>query len=446
MVSMSSDVTFPEKKEQLQDKVVTKKGLRVAFFSSLPADMGSGCEHLIYDTAKALIARGHDARIYLMTRGKEENKPSFVHQIPTVPFERAVAKRLARLTGINDMFFPSTVLLRFGPWLSSADIWHFHNLHANYISLPLLGLLSWTKRIIISPVDQYLSTGYCPYTIDCTRYRDGCGSCPRLAEPYPGISRDTTHFLWKVKRLFFRKSNVGMLFHTRALAAHYAETFVGCRPSRTIHYGIDVNEYRIISRSACSVKLGISQSSRFVVGLFHSDITDPRKGILPLVKALSDLSDRLSDSIHLLVVGHGSYAVRATASLNLQVTSLPFIKDPQQLAAALNLCDVLLYPTRAENLSLTCLSALACGVPVITYDVGGQSEAVLDGVNGFVVPVNDSGAMLEALTRMVLNPQLCRQLSEGARRTAEEGFDFDRYIDDLITYYNEQVRTSIPLR
>ncbi len=45
--------------------------------------------------------------------------------------------------------------------------------------------------------------------------------------------------------------------------------------------------------------------------------------------------------------------------------------------------------------------------------------------------------MFMALLEMLQNRDLCRRLSEGARRTAEEDFDFDRYIDDLIIYYNK---------
>ncbi len=413
--------------------------LRIAFFSSSTAGVGSGCEHLIYNTAKALIARGHDARVYVMNSQMDDNPPFFVRRLPTFPLEKIIERVLSRLTGWNDIFFPSTALLRISRWLRSADIWHFHNLHAHYVSIPLLGLVSWTKRIVLSPVDQFLSTGYCPYAMGCERYLHGCGSCPRLAEPYPGISRDATRLLWHLKRIFFRSSKVNMLFHTQALASHYQATFVGQRPGRVLHYGVDINSNRKISPIVCADRLGVSLGSRFVVGLFHSYITDPRKGILPIIKALGDLDSQNPDEFELLVVGRGSDEVKDIVPSGLKITSLPFLRYPHELCNALNLCDALLYPTQAENLSLTCLCSLACGVPVITYDVGGQKEAVLHNVNGFVVALNDTEAMLAALMKIVSDPELLKRLSEGARRTAEELFDFDRYIDELLSYYYEQM-------
>lgn len=412
-----------------------RRRLRIALFSAHTAKVGSGCEHLIYNTAKGLIARGHDVRVYVMNASLDDNPPSFVRQLPTFPLERSLERKIAGLTGWNDCFFPSTALLRFYPWLHSADIWHFHNLHAHYISMPILGLLTWTKRVILSPVDQFLSTGYCPYTIGCERYRQGCGSCPRISEAYPGISRDATRFLWKIKELFFRFSKVKLLVHTKALESHYRATFVGNRPIQVLRYGVDIHVNRKLQRESCAKHLGVVQGSRVVIGLFHSHISDERKGIVPIIRALDAYAIQAPDKLELLVVGHGSDAVRQMASPGMHVTALPFLKHPDDLANALNLCDVLLYPTRAENLSLTCLSALACGVPVVTYDAGGQKEAVINDVNGFVVPVDDANALLKALMLIVDDRELQQRLSAGARRTIEDLFDFDHYIDELVRYY-----------
>lgn len=412
-----------------------QRPFRLAFFTSHPANVGSGCERLIYNTASALIARGFDTRVYVMNAHMDGQPPFFARQLPTLPAERLIERTFSRVTGWNDVLFPSTGLLRFRRWIASADIWHFHNLHGHYLSIPLLGLVSWTKRIVVSPVDQYLSTGHCPYIMGCGSYLHGCGSCERLDDPWPGISRDATHSLWQMKRFFFLFSKVNMLYHTRALAEHFEKTFVRHRPSRVIPYGVDINCYRPLNREDCARSLGIKPSSKFVVGLFHSYLFEQRKGILSIIEKLGDLATEYPGQIDLLVVGHGSKGVKDVASKKLSVTALPYMKYSHELANALNLCDVLLYPTQAENLSLTCLYALNCGVPVISYDVGGQKEAIEDGVNGFIVGINDYEGMFKALQEMLQNPVLCRRLADGARHTAEAKFDFDRYIDDLLNYY-----------
>ena len=417
-------------------KPTKEKQLRIAFFTSHPASVASGSERLMYDTAKALIARGHDARVYTMNAGMEKNPPFFARQIPVFPLERRVERRFSSLTGLNDCLFPSTALMRFHPWIGTADLWHFHNLHGHYLSIPLLAAMSWTKPVIVSPVDQFLLTGHCPYPLDCERYLQRCGACPRLNERFPGISKEATRALWYIKRLFLRFSKAKMFFHTESLAGEYKKVLAIDPSPEVIHYGVDTYCFRPAPRDDCASRLGVAASTRFAVGLFHSYVSDPRKGILPVIEKLGALAAEKPDSFELLVVGHGSEQVVKMVPPELPVKVLPFLRHAHELADALNLCDVLLYPTQAENLSLTCLCALACGVPVISYDVGGQSEAVIDGVNGFLVQLNDSDAISSNLLTLAGNPSLHQKLCEGARRSAEERFDFDRYIDHLIDHYH----------
>ncbi|MBN1277360.1 MAG: glycosyltransferase [Deltaproteobacteria bacterium] len=411
-----------------------KNTLRVCFFTSHPARAGSGSERLMYDTAAALIARGHDARVYVMNSHLGSNPPFYEGQIPVLPFEKKGEEFFRKITGGNDLIFPSTAIMRFHPWIGSADIWHFNNIHGHFVSIPLLGLWSWTKKIVISPVDQYLTTGHCPYAIECNKNLNGCGNCPRLNEPWPGISRDSTHFLWLVKRSFLRLSRLNMFFHTHFLASYYQQSIKN-DGFPVIHYGVDILRYRPMKKRECAQSLGIEEPKGFTIGLLHSFILDPRKGFLPVIEQLGSLAERFPERIALLVVGHNSEEVRKVIPAGLSLITLPFLKDPRDFARALNLCDVLLYPTVAENLSLTCLYSLACGVPVISYDVGGQGEAISHGKNGFLVKINDGRGILGALTRLAEDPEFHRRMSEGARNTAEKQFDFDRYIDELLVYY-----------
>lgn len=439
-VNLKDEIQCLPKKTHAWSKRKKRNALKIAFFTSHPAGIGSGSERLIYQTAKGLIERGHDVRVYVMNSHLDESPPFFVYQMPKVLMEKAFERGLARLTGWNDLFFLSTPLLRIRRWLRSADIWHFHNLHGHYVSIPMLSLLSWTKHIIVSPVDQYLSTGHCPYPVDCNRYLSGCGDCKKLNEPWPGISRDSTRTLWMVKRVSISLSRFQMIFHTQALADHYKNTFVSTRPGRVIHYGVDIQCFRPLIREECRLRLGLAPTSRFVVGLFHSYVLDRRKGILPLVHRLGELAREFPGDIELLVVGHGGDAVKEVVPTELAVTVLPFLRRPHELANALNLCDVLLYPTQAENLSLTCLDALACGIPVISYDAGGQREAIINGHNGFIVDINNEENMVSRLKEVMKGPDLCRRLSENARVSAEKWFDFDRYVDELIEYYEAILR------
>jgi len=407
-----------------------RRPLRVAFFGWI--DRGSGAEQLTRKTVEGLNERGHEARLYART---VVDPTSYTREIGYLRREIGVEALLRRCTGWNDFFFLSTWLFARDPWLRDADVWHFHNVHGNYLSLPALSWHSRRRRIVLSPVDQFLTTGYCPYTNDCERYKIGCGKCPQLDLPYPSISRDATKRLWKMKRAAIKRGKFHFVLHTDYLLRHYKETLHLRQDIRHIPYGVDVSVNRPLPREECAAELQIATSKKLVVGLFHSDVLEARKGLLPLLRGLQRIARELPGAIQVLVVGRNSDRAQSLATRELSVVSVPFRRTEAELAQALNLCDVLLYPTRAENMSLTCLCALSCGVPVVTSRVGGQSEAVVDGYNGLLTPPGDDEAILNAVRRLANDRGLQRQMSLNARASAVDRFDMAVYVNRLIEYY-----------
>lgn len=404
--------------------------LRVAFFNY--SDQSSGAEALIDQTIRSLIPRGVDVRLYVMDRFTER---PYVHPLPRFPGERRLEYIFRRATGRNNILYPSTLFLNRRPWIRDAHVWHFHNLHGHFASIPGLAILSWKKPIVLSPVDQFLATGYCTYAQGCDRFRDACGECPQLDLPYPGLSRDKTGRLLAMKKSAVANSNFNLLVHTKYLANFYRSTFVGQRPIEQIYYGVDTTVFRPLDPEV-QKDLGLSPTDRVTVGLLHSDIMDRRKGILPIISSLQSLADRMPKRLRLLVIGHSSKLALQFAGENLQVVTLPFLSDDDSLARAFSACDVLLYPTRADNLSLTCLNALACGVPVISSRVGGQPEAIRDNLNGFLCAPDRHEQFVERVAQFAQDHELRRRLSTEARQIAVAEFDIEIYINKLIDYYN----------
>jgi len=89
------------------------------------------------------------------------------------------------------------------------------------------------------------------------------------------------------------------------------------------------------------------------------------------------------------------------------------------------------------------LQALACGVPVISSRVGGQPEAIQDGVNGFLCEPNQSEQIVERTAELATNGSVSRKFSAAARQTAVERFDIDTYVDSLVAYYADVLKRKI---
>lgn len=89
-----------------------------------------------------------------------------------------------------------------------------------------------------------------------------------------------------------------------------------------------------------------------------------------------------------------------------------------------------------EGLGVVLLEAMSCGKPVIASNVGGITDIVVDGKNGFLVPPADPETLASAVVRMAKNRRLRSVLGKAARKTVDEKFNWDRIVGDLIKLYN----------
>lgn len=111
----------------------------------------------------------------------------------------------------------------------------------------------------------------------------------------------------------------------------------------------------------------------------------------------------------------------------------------QEVARRLAESDVLLLPSLDEGLPTVVLEAMACALPVVATECGGISEAVTDGVEGFVVPPRDAPALAAALERLWHEPDRRLRMGQAARRTATSSFRLERQLDEFLALYREVV-------
>lgn len=110
-----------------------------------------------------------------------------------------------------------------------------------------------------------------------------------------------------------------------------------------------------------------------------------------------------------------------------------FLGHVEDMAALLAGVDVVVLPSRAEGAPRSLIEAAACGIPLVATDVPGCREVVIDGRNGFLVPLHDVDALASAVLRLARDRELRQRMGAAGRQLVLESLDerivFERTVD-----------------
>lgn len=108
----------------------------------------------------------------------------------------------------------------------------------------------------------------------------------------------------------------------------------------------------------------------------------------------------------------------------------------EDMAMIYRSCDVLLKLSRVEGMFGPPLEMFHCGGTVITYDVTGFEEYVIDGINGLVVPMDDEPGVIAAVHKLATDRSLLARLKHGALLTAAEWMDWEKSSREFAGFMN----------
>ena len=97
--------------------------------------------------------------------------------------------------------------------------------------------------------------------------------------------------------------------------------------------------------------------------------------------------------------------------------------------------DIFVLPSRSEGFSNAILEAMAASLPVVATNVGGNAEAVSEGINGFLVPPEDPAALAACITRLLSDPHQARAMGVAGRAMVKEKFTSEVMMKQTVSAY-----------
>ncbi len=205
-------------------------------------------------------------------------------------------------------------------------------------------------------------------------------------------------------------------------------------------------EYTIIPNGVdVEAGLGIARPGADHLRIVCIGRIDERKGIPVLLAAFSALSEHVPARLALIGLGPEDldrYPIDDEIRSDIQALGKV---DRAQLWHEVGTADVLCAPSLAgESFGMVLTEGFACGTPPIASRIAGYSDVINDGVDGVLVPPGDPQALAEALQRLWHEPDLLREMSIAARRSAER-YAWSHIADEVTAVYEQAIEVPRPV-
>lgn len=271
------------------------------------------------------------------------------------------------------------------------DVVVLHNLHANYVNLPLLLDFLAKKDIATLLVlhDFWFVTGHCCYytSIGCNKWRTECHHCPLLHAYNKSIFFDRSQKIFRDKKRFFQAiPRLGVIGVSNWVLQEAKQSFLQkAKILDFIYNWIDLNVFHPLPAHPLRKDLGLSYSDYVVLGVAQG--WSQVKGL----NQFMEIAHRMPD-VKVVLVGK----FPADVSVPCNLLSVGEVNIPQKLAEYYYMADVFVNPSVQETFGKVTAEALACGTPVVGSNTTATPELITPQC-GFTFSPHDIDDLLEKI-------------------------------------------------
>ena len=199
-----------------------------------------------------------------------------------------------------------------------------------------------------------------------------------------------------------------------------------------IPYGVDVSAFKEVAKGSGRKKYGLPMEGKVVL-FVADDLNEPRKNCRSFLEAMKDIGE----GIVACTIGKGELHPA------LNHVHIGAIHDTATLVECYGMADVLLFTSLADNLPNVLLEAMACGLPVIAFNVGGLPDLIEDGKHGYLLDVGDEHGMRKRVLELCSNESLCARMGRDAQERVHRNFSSTRQLEHYSLLYKDVFRSGV---
>lgn len=316
-------------------------------------------------------------------------------------------------------------MMRFNP-----DIVHLFWVTDGFLRIETLK--KFRQPIVWTLHDMWPFTGGCHYDDECGKFRHSCGCCPILCSER---EKDLSRRVWERKQAAWEGVQITVVATSRWLAdmAHSSSLFRGQR-IEVIPNGIETEVYKPIDKGAARAAYNLPQDKYLILFSAFRATTDRRKGNQFLVQALERMSQAGWGSKAELVI-IGASAPENPPDMGMKVHYIAQLHDEISQVLLYSAADIVVAPSMQENLSNTVMESLACGTPVVAFNIGGMPDMITHQENGYLATPFEADDLANGMMWVLEDERRHDMLSRRARQVVVERYAMDTVASRYLALY-----------
>lgn len=264
------------------------------------------------------------------------------------------------------------------------DIVHLHCLNGNFVNV--YTLIEWLKRNNIKTVltlhAEFIHTANCSHALDCDKWLNGCGSCPRLKQETHSFLFDKTAKSWKKMKKAFDGFNENLIIASVSpwlMERAKRSPILLDKKHCVVMNGLDEGIFHYYGENDFRKKMGlINKKIIFHATPSFSDNENNIKGGLQLIKLAKKFEN--NSDIVFVIAGPNN----CKCSLPNNIILLGKIENQIELAKYYSTANLTLLTSAKETFSMVTIESLCCGTPVVGFKAGGPESIGISNYSCFV--------------------------------------------------------------
>jgi glycosyltransferase involved in cell wall biosynthesis len=320
----------------------------------------------------------------------------------------------------------------------SVDIIHLHWLGNDTLSIEEIGKIK--QPIVWRLPDMWAFCGAEHYVSTITdsdkRYKNGYYSNNR---PLNEKGKDLNRIVWERKMRAWKRP-MHIICPTNWLADCVKESkLMQNWPVTVIPTSMDLERWQPRDIASSRLALGLPLEDKIILFGAMGGTADPRKGGDLLVDTLKHLKSTLksTNNFNVQLVVFGQEAPIGENIFDFPVRYFGHLNDDISLNLLYSAADVMIVPSRQDNLPGTALESVTCGTPVVAFNIGGLPDIIVHKTNGWLSPPYDTKDMANGIEWIIEDGVRARELSKNARQIAIEKYNPELIANRYLEVYKK---------